>query len=188
MCFLLFLFTLESCLIGCSDLMMRKTSSWFLLLMLLLLFILPSRSHSLSARSRAVEENLVEDEIAIGSSDLPLKRISEQFSLQALLDTTEWQIHFHLPYSQSYRSFHLLLFSSDLADTDSYRRTRRKEESGFDDVRLFCTSLGVYGDVHRVKILFNKKDSALIQFATPQQAAIGRFGEGLPKFLLIGLI
>jgi hypothetical protein len=27
--------------------------------------------------------------------------------------------------------------------------------------------------VHRVKILFNKKDSALIQFATPQQAAVG---------------
>ena len=35
-------------------------------------------------------------------------------------------------------------------------------------------SLGVYGDVHRVKILFNKKDSALIQFATPQQAAVGK--------------
>ncbi|CAF1235573.1 unnamed protein product [Adineta steineri] len=34
------------------------------------------------------------------------------------------------------------------------------------------TLFGVYGDVHRVKILFNKKDSALIQFATPQQAAI----------------
>jgi len=35
--------------------------------------------------------------------------------------------------------------------------------------------LGVYGDVHRVKILFNKKDSALIQFATPQQAAVGKY-------------
>lgn len=34
------------------------------------------------------------------------------------------------------------------------------------------TLFGVYGDVHRVKILFNKKDSALIQFATAQQAAI----------------
>lgn len=34
------------------------------------------------------------------------------------------------------------------------------------------TLFGVYGDVHRVKILFNKKDSALIQYATPQQAAI----------------
>ncbi|CAF1452331.1 unnamed protein product [Adineta ricciae] len=32
--------------------------------------------------------------------------------------------------------------------------------------------VSVYGDVHRVKILFNKKDSALIQFATPQQAAV----------------
>jgi hypothetical protein len=36
-------------------------------------------------------------------------------------------------------------------------------------------SIGVYGDVHRVKILFNKKDSALIQFATPQQAAVGKY-------------
>jgi hnRNP-L/PTB/hephaestus splicing factor len=36
------------------------------------------------------------------------------------------------------------------------------------------TLFGVYGDVHRVKILFNKKDSALIQFATPQQAAVGK--------------
>jgi hypothetical protein len=35
--------------------------------------------------------------------------------------------------------------------------------------------LGVYGDVHRVKILFNKKDSALIQFAAPQQAAVGKY-------------
>jgi len=39
---------------------------------------------------------------------------------------------------------------------------------------FFPFFLGVYGDVHRVKILFNKKDSALIQFATPQQAAVGK--------------
>uniref|UniRef100_A0AC35FXF4 RRM domain-containing protein n=1 Tax=Panagrolaimus sp. PS1159 TaxID=55785 RepID=A0AC35FXF4_9BILA len=32
------------------------------------------------------------------------------------------------------------------------------------------TLFGVYGDVQRVKILFNKKDNALIQFAEPQQA------------------
>jgi polypyrimidine tract-binding protein 1 len=31
---------------------------------------------------------------------------------------------------------------------------------------------GVYGDVHRVKILFEKRDSALIEFATPHQASI----------------
>jgi len=29
---------------------------------------------------------------------------------------------------------------------------------------------GVYGDVNRVKILWNKRDTAMIQFATPQQA------------------
>ena len=28
---------------------------------------------------------------------------------------------------------------------------------------------GVYGDVHRVKILFNKKDTALVQMSEPQQ-------------------
>jgi len=32
---------------------------------------------------------------------------------------------------------------------------------------------GVYGDVHRVKILFNKKDNALIQMADPHQAQLG---------------
>ncbi|KAL3995259.1 hnRNP-L/PTB/hephaestus splicing factor family protein [Acanthocheilonema viteae] len=34
------------------------------------------------------------------------------------------------------------------------------------------TLFGVYGDVHRVKILFNKKDNALIQYAEPQQAQL----------------
>lgn len=33
--------------------------------------------------------------------------------------------------------------------------------------------IGVYGDVQRVKILYNKKDSALIQMAEPHQALLG---------------
>lgn len=33
---------------------------------------------------------------------------------------------------------------------------------------------GVYGDVQRVKILFNKKDSALIQMADMNQAQLGK--------------
>ena len=33
--------------------------------------------------------------------------------------------------------------------------------------------VGNYGDVIRVKILFNKKDTALIQFNDPQQAQTG---------------
>ena len=44
-----------------------------------------------------------------------------------------------------------------------------------------CTSVichdmyvGVYGDVVRVKILYNKRDSALIQFKEPQQIHTGR--------------
>jgi len=36
---------------------------------------------------------------------------------------------------------------------------------------LACT--GVYGDVIRVKIMFNKKDKALIQFADGKQAQLG---------------
>ena len=32
---------------------------------------------------------------------------------------------------------------------------------------------GVYGDVQRVKILFNKKDTALVQMSEPQQALLG---------------
>lgn len=34
---------------------------------------------------------------------------------------------------------------------------------------------GVYGDVQRVKILYNKKDSALIQMAEPHQAYLGEY-------------
>ena len=33
---------------------------------------------------------------------------------------------------------------------------------------------GVYGDVVRVKILYNKRDSALIQFKEPQHAQTGK--------------
>lgn len=33
---------------------------------------------------------------------------------------------------------------------------------------------GVYGDVHRVKILFNKKENALIQMADGNQAQLGK--------------
>ena len=35
--------------------------------------------------------------------------------------------------------------------------------------------LGCYGDVLRVKILYNKKDSALIQFAESFQAQTGLY-------------
>jgi RNA recognition motif-containing protein len=46
--------------------------------------------------------------------------------------------------------------------------------SGFDPERVSPDTLfvlfGVYGDVTRVKILYNKTDTALIQFASPQQA------------------
>lgn len=38
---------------------------------------------------------------------------------------------------------------------------------------------GVYGDVQRVKILYNKKDSALIQMAEPHQAYLGKFKKSL---------
>lgn len=36
-----------------------------------------------------------------------------------------------------------------------------------------CWCAGVYGDVIRVKIMFNKKDKALIQFADGKQAQLG---------------
>jgi polypyrimidine tract-binding protein 1 len=48
--------------------------------------------------------------------------------------------------------------------------------SNLDDAQTECdhlfTLFGVYGDVQRVKILFNKKDTALIQMAEPQQAML----------------
>lgn len=36
-----------------------------------------------------------------------------------------------------------------------------------------ATTEGVYGDVQRVKILYNKKDSALIQMTDGNQAQLG---------------
>lgn len=48
--------------------------------------------------------------------------------------------------------------------------------SNLDDSETDCdhlfTLFGVYGDVQRVKILFNKKDTALVQMAEPQQAML----------------
>lgn len=42
-------------------------------------------------------------------------------------------------------------------------------------VRLGLLPLGVYGDVVRVKILYNKRDSALIQFKEPQHTQTGEY-------------
>jgi len=48
--------------------------------------------------------------------------------------------------------------------------------SNMDETQTECDHLfilfGVYGDVQRVKILFNKKDTALVQMAEPQQAVL----------------
>jgi len=46
------------------------------------------------------------------------------------------------------------------------------------------TLFGVYGDVQRVKILFNKKDTALIQMAEPQQAVLAL--QNLDKVTVFG--
>ena len=43
------------------------------------------------------------------------------------------------------------------------------------DIHFLAISTGVYGDVQRVKILYNKKDSALIQMAEPHQAYLGKW-------------
>lgn len=39
----------------------------------------------------------------------------------------------------------------------------------------------MYGDVQRVKILYNKKDSALIQMAEAHQAHLGKTRENIIK-------
>lgn len=38
----------------------------------------------------------------------------------------------------------------------------------------FVVSAGVYGDVQRVKILFNKKENALVQMSDATQAQLGQ--------------
>lgn len=48
-------------------------------------------------------------------------------------------------------------------------------QSGIKIFNKFCFifPLGVYGDVHRVKIMFNKKENALVQMADASQAQLG---------------
>jgi len=39
---------------------------------------------------------------------------------------------------------------------------------------MSLVTAGVYGDVIRVKILYNKKDNALLQYSEPTQAQLGK--------------
>lgn len=50
------------------------------------------------------------------------------------------------------------------------------------------SSLGVYGDVMRVKILFNKKENALIQMSDGTQAQLGSYTQALQNHHLLSLI
>jgi hypothetical protein len=61
--------------------------------------------------------------------------------------------------------FHLSLYSPDGNEIKNENCKKNNE----------CEIVGVYGDVQRVKILYNKKDSALIQMAEPHQAYLGEF-------------
>ena len=74
------------------------------------------------------------------------------------------------------RGILLLILPSIFCYSIGHKKKHRKISIQILIVYLF---LGVYGDVHRVKILFNKKDSALIQFAVPQQAAVGKWNYGI---------
>lgn len=47
-------------------------------------------------------------------------------------------------------------------------------------------SIGVYGDVMRVKILFNKKENALIQMSDGTQAQLGSYP--LPKHCFLSVM
>jgi RNA recognition motif-containing protein len=48
---------------------------------------------------------------------------------------------------------------------------------------ILFTLFGVYGDVQRIKIMFNKRDTALVQFATGEQAEYARQNlHGCPLF------
>lgn len=61
-----------------------------------------------------------------------------------------------------------------------YTKVNQKREtwswgfcSNFLDNFSFWVSTGVYGDVHRVKIMFKKKENALVQMADANQAQLG---------------
>lgn len=60
---------------------------------------------------------------------------------------------------------HLLLFFKFNSIFLNYRNTHKAHSP--------LNVVGVYGDVQRVKILFKKKDNALIQFTDPNMARTG---------------
>jgi len=60
---------------------------------------------------------------------------------------------------------------------DCLANTKLNETSFFPLLKtIFVSSLfeGVYGDVQRVKILFNKKENALVQMTDGNQAQLGK--------------
>lgn len=48
-----------------------------------------------------------------------------------------------------------------------------------------CAFEGVYGDVQRVKVLFNKKENALVQMADGSQAQLGKGWPGRAGLLVV---
>lgn len=53
-------------------------------------------------------------------------------------------------------------------------------------MELLSVSEGVYGDVMRVKILFNKKEAALVQMCDAAQAQLGKGRPGAAPWLRTG--
>ena len=55
----------------------------------------------------------------------------------------------------------------------------------FRNENTVCSLAGVYGDVQRVKIMYNKKDTALVQFADALQAQLGAHLHMLDVFVVL---
>ena len=58
-------------------------------------------------------------------------------------------------------------------------------ELASDDLAFIFFVSGVYGDVIRVKILYNKKDNALLQYSEPTQAQLGSNTSSTILFFLV---
>lgn len=49
---------------------------------------------------------------------------------------------------------------------------------------VLCDCLGVYGDILKVKIMYNRRDNALMQFKSYEQALNGNLSISIPSYFV----
>ncbi|MGH0163942.1 UNVERIFIED_CONTAM: hypothetical protein FKN15_046215 [Acipenser sinensis] len=103
--------------------------------------------------------------------------------LKIITFTKNNQFQALLQYADPMNAHHARLFFVCLTGAPGIISSPYAGAAGFAPAMGFPQAAGVYGDVHRVKILFNKKENSLIQMADPTQAQLGLSMQTVPGAL-----